>query len=545
MAPGARIVVLSGPQAGTAVEFDDRVTIGRRPENMLALRDEHMSRFHALIERRGARWVLEDLSGRGRTIVDGHPVDGSRDLEDHARITFGRTTLRFRVAAEAGVGLDTATLPQLPVFSATHPHGATPLPMIEAAPSDVRVMPPESSTLGDDLEASDLVHVRRAGEHLKALLTAQAVISDELDVEKLFERILDAIFETYPAHRAVIMTADAGVLTIRASRLGPHARPESEPQVSSTIAYRAFKERVGVLTLDAGADQRFDAKRSIVDQDIRSAICAPLLHRDEALGVVYLDTIGVRSAFTDDDLRLLHGIAGAAAGALKNAALVARLRDTAVDTIFRLAVAAEHRDHDTGFHIHRMSEYASVLARALGLDSAYAETIRLAAPMHDVGKIGIPDAILKKPGRLTPEEYEVMKQHTIKGGEILAGAQSELLQMAQQIALTHHERFDGDGYPHGLSGTDIPLEGRIVAVADVFDAILSQRCYKPAFALEKGLEVLEQGRGRHFDPDVVDAFFGMQDDVLRIRDRYAALEAETDQGPERRLALLKTPLLGA
>ncbi len=543
----AHVEVLSGPQAGTTYDFGDRVTLGRRPENMLTLRDEHMSRFHALIERRGLRWVLEDLSGKGRTVVDGHPVEGAVDLQDQARITMGRTTLRFRVPAEEEDGaLETQTFSVLPAYVPNTPGGATPLPMVdEVMPDGLRVLPPHPGDLAENLTATDLHHVRRAGQHLNTLLSAHAIISDELDVERLFERILDALFETYPAHRAVVLTAEGEQLSIRASRLGPGTQPEHEPKVSSTIAYRAFRDRVGILTLDAALDQRFDSRKSIVDQDIRSAICAPLLHRDEALGVIYLDTLGVRSAFGDDDLRILHGIAAAAAAALKNAVLVRRLKETAMDTVFRLAVAAEHRDQETGLHIHRMSEYAATLARGLGLGADYAETIRLAAPMHDVGKIGIPDAILKKPGRLTAEEYEEMKQHTVKGGEILAGAQSELLQMAQRIALTHHEKFDGSGYPHGLRGEDIPLEGRIVAVADVFDAVLSQRCYKPAFALEKGIDVLEQGKGRHFDPGIVDAFLSVQDEILRIRNRYAELEAESDNsaGPMSRV-LLQGPLTG-
>ncbi|MCB9646383.1 MAG: HD domain-containing protein [Deltaproteobacteria bacterium] len=532
---------MSGPQAGTTFEFHDRVTLGRRPENKLSLRDEHISRFHAIIERRGPQWVLEDLSGKGRTTVDGHAVEGTVVLLDHARIVLGRTILRFRSSVEAAVEHDVQTLPEAPIFG-----GVAGLPLPErqtSAPGHMRTVPVDDR-LGDALESQDLEVMRQASAHLRTLLTAHAIISAELDLEKLFERILDALFETFGAHRAVVLTAENDELAVRATRLERGAQPHGEPQISSTIAYRAFRERVGVLTLDAGVDTRFDAHRSIVDQDIRSAICAPLMHRDEVLGVIYLDTIGVRCAFSEDHLRLLHGIASAAAGAVKNARLVARLKDTAVDTVFRLAVAAEHRDHDTGYHLHRMSEYAAAIARALGLGEVYAETIRLAAPMHDVGKIGIPDAILKKPGRLTEAEYEIMKQHTVKGGEILAGAQSELLQMAQNIALTHHEKFDGLGYPYGLGGEEIPLEGRIVAVADVFDAILSRRCYKPAFALEKALDILEQGRGRHFDPKVVDAFMDAQEEILQIRDRYQRLEVDgVDEGEDpviQRMSLFRT-----
>lgn len=519
MASLARLVVLSGPQAGEVYEVEARATIGRRPDNDIALRDEHMSRFHALVERRDGGYVLEDLSGKGRTTVDGDPVDGSIALDDHARIVLGRTILRFRDPAVPDVEPSEPITLNLPTLEATE---HTPLPEVEpSALADLRVLPAPN-----ELTAAHIERIGQAHRHLETLLAAHAIVSDELDLEKLFERILDTLFETYPAHRAVVMLTEGDELVVRATRLEKGTIPEREPKVSSGIAYRALRQRVGVLTLDAGTDQRFDARRSIVDGDIRSAICAPMLHADEALGVVYLDTLGIRFAFGDEDLRLLTGIAAVAAGAVRNARLVQRLRDTAVDTIYRLALAAEQRDDDTGFHIQRMAEYSAVLGRALGCGRDFCETLRLAAPMHDVGKIGIPDAILKKPGRLTAEEYDIMKQHTVKGGEILAGSPSELLQMAQKIALTHHEKFDGQGYPQGLKGDAIPLEGRIVAVADVFDAILSRRVYKPAFALEKALGLLEQGRGRHFDPEVVEAFFAAQDEILQVRDRFARLEAE-------------------
>src|SRR5262249_11959483 len=201
--------------------------------------------------------------------------------------------------------------------------------------------------------------------------------------------------------------------------------------------------------------------------------------------------------FKEDDLKLLTGIAGPAGGAVKNALLVAQLKNTAVDTILRLAMAAEYRDDDTGFHIHRMSDYAEAIAIELGLNSTFCDTPKLSAPMHDVGKIGIRDAILKKPGRLTADEFEEMKQHTVKGGAILAKSDSDLLRMAENIALTHHEKWDGSGYPHRLCGDDIPIEGRIVAVADVFDALTTKRCYKPAYSVEDAFGEIAQGRGKH------------------------------------------------
>jgi len=190
------------------------------------------------------------------------------------------------------------------------------------------------------------------------------------------------------------------------------------------------------------------------------------------------------------------------------------------ETIIRLARAAEFRDPDTGAHIQRMANYSRLIAANLDWDEERQEMMLQAAPMHDVGKLGTPDGILLKPARLTPEEFEIMKGHATIGWEILKDSSSPILQMAADIALSHHERFDGSGYPHGLSGETIPLAGRIVAVADVFDALTSERPYKKPWAISRSVDYLEQGRGSHFDPRCVDAFTKDWDAVLEIRNRY-------------------------
>lgn len=189
-------------------------------------------------------------------------------------------------------------------------------------------------------------------------------------------------------------------------------------------------------------------------------------------------------------------------------------------TIFCLARAAEYRDPETGAHIQRMSNYARAIGARLGLDAADQDLLLQAAPMHDVGKVGTPDAILLKPGRLSPDEFEVMKQHAAIGHQILSVQPSRLLQTAAEIAYTHHEKWDGSGYPRGLAGADIALFGRIVAVADVFDALTSERPYKKAWPLEAACALLREGAGAHFDPACVQAFFDVYDEVLRIRDTY-------------------------
>jgi response regulator RpfG family c-di-GMP phosphodiesterase len=193
-----------------------------------------------------------------------------------------------------------------------------------------------------------------------------------------------------------------------------------------------------------------------------------------------------------------------------------KLVQASEDTMNRLAMAATYRDVDTGSHIDRMSDYSAAISAELGWTLDQQELLRLAAPMHDVGKIGIPDAILLKPGQLTPEEWENMREHPAIGAKILGGSTSKLLQMAEVIALTHHERFDGGGYPEGLRGEAVPLVGRIVALADVFDALTTDRRYKEAWTLEEALERVREDSGKHFDPKVVDAFFRALPEIQSI-----------------------------
>jgi len=224
----------------------------------------------------------------------------------------------------------------------------------------------------------------------------------------------------------------------------------------------------------------------------------------------------------------------------------AELLGSRTELIHCLARLAEYRDNETGRHVIRVGRYSGLLARQLGLDEELAELIEHAAPLHDIGKIGIPDAILLKQGKLTPEEYEIMQRHVALGkgafepmsthemrtvrthtvlGEMMVNVStSPLLTMAAQSALTHHERWDGNGYPIGLAGEDIPLSGRIVAVADVFDALSNKRPYKPAFPIEKCFAILDEGSGTQFDPHVVDAFKAVREEILEIRIALADID---------------------
>jgi putative two-component system response regulator len=191
------------------------------------------------------------------------------------------------------------------------------------------------------------------------------------------------------------------------------------------------------------------------------------------------------------------------------------------ETILRLARLVEFRDEDTGRHVDRMSAFCGVLARQIGLSPEQVDELRQASQLHDVGKVAVPDAILFKPGKLTAEEFEVMKDHARKGHEMLVDSPSELVQLGAMIALTHHERWNGRGYPRGLAGEEIPFEGRVAAVADVFDALTSRRVYRPAFPVRSALEMMDADRGEHFEPRLLDVLHASLDEIEGLRKKYA------------------------
>lgn len=212
-----------------------------------------------------------------------------------------------------------------------------------------------------------------------------------------------------------------------------------------------------------------------------------------------------------------------------------------LETIHRLSVAAEFKDKATGAHIKRMSHYSALIAQGLGLPPKEVEVVFHASPMHDVGKLGIPDENLLKPGKLNADEWDIMKRHTTIGGSILRSSSSELLQAGEVIALSHHERWDGSGYPNGLKEDEIPLWGRICAVADVFDALTSQRPYKEAFSNEQACAFLRSGRGSHFDPKMVDTFFDRWGEVRKIQEQYRHEEPLFPRGDNLARAIVSCP----
>jgi len=283
-----------------------------------------------------------------------------------------------------------------------------------------------------------------------------------------------------------------------------------------------FVARTGsaVNIRDAYKDTRFaqDLDR-ITGYQTRTVLAVPLRGRDgKALGVFEVLN-KAKGSFTEEDEGLLRILATMAATFIENATLYDDLRRSHLETIYRMALVAEYRDQaDTGRHLRRMSRFSGILAQGMGLSFLEAEDIRYAAPLHDIGKVAIPDSILRKPAKLTAEEFEEMKKHTIYGAKMLANAESRLLRLAAKIAVGHHEWYDGNGYPYQLKGEAISIEARIVTVADVFDALSSKRVYKGEWTVEDALKYIQDLSGKQFDPKVVAVLVEHFTEILEARD---------------------------
>ena len=345
-------------------------------------------------------------------------------------------------------------------------------------------------------------------KRLAVIYKANQIISSEQDINKLFKLVMEQIFAMVPAHNGFIILKDEATgksvnVFIKAASDDTGSVIGSKV-VSSTIVSRSLEKREALLSINAAKDERFDGSKSITMQDIASVMCVPLIHQHEVLGVVYVDTRGSASAFVQDDLELLVALAGPSAIAIRNAQYLRKLERAYHDTIAALSNSVEARDHYTVGHSWRVTSIAMQMARAMGWTEEQLKVCEMGGVLHDVGKIGIDDIILRKPGVLTDREFAKIKVHAEKGAQMLQDI--PFLKPVIPYCLYHHERFDGKGYPFGLSGDKIPLEGRIIAVADTFDAMTTNRSYRGGMAPETAIAELENGKGTQFDPACVDVF---------------------------------------
>lgn len=357
---------------------------------------------------------------------------------------------------------------------------------------------------------------------LATLSLVSKALNSSNDIEAVLRSMLDNIMTALGVDRGFIKLDNPEVGLDYDISIDRSVKPWGTRFLfTGTLLEDCLEERKPVLILDTGNIE--STTESMVISGIRSVMLHPIILGDQLLGVLYLDCLLHAGRFEENDLKLLGVICEMTAVNLDRALQTARvaeaqdqLKSAAEETIYKLSRAAEHRDNESGEHLMRVGLYCEAIARKLGLDEATVTALKVASQLHDVGKVGIPDAILLKPGRFTDYEREVMKQHTVIGASILSNSNNPVIQLAEVIAHRHHEKWDGSGYPDGISGDEIPLPAQIVAVADVFDAVSSKRRYKASYSLDDSFDLISREAGSHFAPQVAGAFLAIRELAERI-----------------------------
>ena len=353
-------------------------------------------------------------------------------------------------------------------------------------------------------------------ERLYALIDVGKVINSSLDLTTVLNEVMDTIISLTGAERGFLMLSNhQGGLDFRVARnMARETLEEEDFKISSTIAHRVAAQGEPVLTTNAQEDPRFTGQHSVAIYNLRSILCVPLKVKGQVTGLIYADNRVRSGAFTQRDLHILTAFGNQAAVALENARLFNDVQRSNFElaqaydvTLEGWARALELRDQETEGHTRRVTELTVRLAKAMGFEGEELNHIRRGALLHDIGKMGIPDRILLKPGKLTDQEQETMKKHPVYAYEMLYPI--EKLRPALDIPHRHHEKWDGSGYPGGLKGKDIPLAARIFAIVDVWDALRSDRPYRESWPAEKVRAHLREQSGTHFDPRVVEAFLDL------------------------------------
>jgi HD-GYP domain-containing protein (c-di-GMP phosphodiesterase class II)/pSer/pThr/pTyr-binding forkhead associated (FHA) protein len=465
--------------------------IGRQETLEIVIADPSVSRHHAEVFSTGRGWRLRDVKSTNGTFLNGKRLSAADwPVSRHDIIKCGNVTFVVDVV-EIGSETDKVGGDQL-VVEATAPGNW------EEAIQRL---------------ALDRNRVPKPGDQLLALIRAGYHLGHIEDEKELLDSILNDAVSALDAQRGAIVLAEgsASRLQLRALATGDGQVP-SRPAFSQNLALRSFASGESILCQRVCDDPELALAQSIAEGAMTSVLCVLLRTPRRRLGVLHLDRGPLQTPFSREDLDLADALAANVSAGIESAQLLKQQRDLFLNTITILAQAVELRDDYTGGHTARVSRYAELLGRKMNLPAADMRWLCFGTPLHDIGKIGIDDAILRKPGSLTAEEYKAMQQHTVKGAAILATIPD--LAPIIPIARSHHERWDGKGYPDGLAGEAIPRLARIVAVADTFDAMTSDRPYRKGMAAEIAFAEVQKQSGKQFDPECAAAFLGLQDRIL-------------------------------
>jgi HD-GYP domain-containing protein (c-di-GMP phosphodiesterase class II) len=492
-----RLRGINGDVEGMVWEGDALLRAGRLATLEIVLDDSSVSRRHAELRHTPGGWRVRDLGSTNGTYLNGARLGaGEWPLRAHDIVRCGNVTLVVDQICD-GRESDTAVGPDN---------------MLVEASCNI------SWEEALDGVAYDRNRCPRAGEQMLALLRAGRHLANLESEDELLHSILNDAVSTLDAQRGAIVLADSpsGPLRLRALATG-HGQVGSRTSFSQNLAQRSFARGESILCCSVEEDPELAGARSIAEGTMASVLCVLLRTPRKRLGVLHLDRGPLQKPFTKDDLHLADALAANVSAGIESAQLLRKQRELFYNTITVLAQTVEFRDNYTGNHTQRVTEYSLLLADALKEELAITPEerhwIQIGTPLHDIGKIGIDDAILRKPGRLTEEEFEIMKTHTTKGAKILE--QVPDLAPVIPIVRSHHERWDGGGYPDGLVGERISKLARIVAVADAFDAMTSDRPYRPGMPADRAFAEVERMRGRQFDPRCAAAFLSIRQRIVQ------------------------------
>ena len=379
-----------------------------------------------------------------------------------------------------------------------------------------RFEPARLEWLSSPAAGTELALLERAARHLSTLQRTSELLAAARTFAALADATLRTILDVVAADRAALVLRREDPATGELEVAAARARTETDEQftVNRPLVADVIAQGISTFAHDASRDPRFTNDGNAAAPRIRSVMCVPLRTADEILGALYVDSPSGAGRFTEADLELLAVIGNQAGVALHRVRLMSEVERLLLDTIRAIAATIDAKDGYTHRHSERVAELSSCIAREIGLSREEQETAELSALLHDVGKIAVPDSILNKPDRLTPEEFEEMKKHPLHGARILANIQSPAVKAVLPGVVYHHERWDGSGYPEGLAGENIPLLGRLLGVADFFDAVTSGRPYRAPLAEDEAVALIANGAGAHFDPDIAAA-------VVRLHARGA------------------------
>jgi HD-GYP domain-containing protein (c-di-GMP phosphodiesterase class II) len=501
--PGPRLV-LSGKCSklqGLQWETDGVLRIGRHESSDIVLHDPTVGRQHAEVLPRSSRWFVRDVarSERHPTLVNGQSVGKAEyPLQCHDVLQCGNMVLQVTTLQEAGPAQATAK----PAVPGSH---------LKTSGSVVRIEAAARHSWDEALLV--MAHKRETGrhqpDHLYTLLRTGQHMCHLSSLDDLLHSVLADAVAALKAQRGAIVLAHplTGELQLR-NVVTPRLPKNAQPCYSRTMAERAFVSCESLLCQDVKMEADLLNARSVLVGTMASVICALLRSPRKSLGVLHLDRGPMQAPFDEDDFHLADAIAASVAIGIESAQLVEEQREQFVQTVSSLARVVEVRDYYTANHTRRVTEYALLLGDELKITPMERYHLQIGTPLHDIGKIGIDDSVLRKPDKLTKGEFDHMKLHTVKGAAILESINA--LNPVIPIVRHHHERWDGSGYPDGLANEQIHRNARIVAVADAFDAMTSDRPYRKALSLDHAFGELVSKAGSHFDPACVQAFLRLR-----------------------------------